>query len=67
MEAHSKRRARARSCVHLFYLLLSLGAVGVVLTLDYQSVCIYVDVANGEEVKAIFAALKKDTRLRYFL
>jgi putative lipoic acid-binding regulatory protein len=34
---------------------------------NYQSVCIYVDVASGEEVKAIFAALKKDTRLRYFL
>ena len=34
---------------------------------NYQSVCIYVDVASGAEVKAIFAALKKDTRLRYFL
>lgn len=34
---------------------------------NYQSVCIYIEVMSGNEVKAVYAALKKDTRLKYFL
>lgn len=34
---------------------------------NYQSVSIWIEVMSGEEVKAVYAALRKDPRLRYFL